>query len=236
MKVVETRPRLDVDAAAPLRPVARRRRPLPGGRAVFGGFLVAVAVVGIVAAQQAASGPPSTRYVVATATLPAGRALGSGDLTTRAIDLPDPLASRAYRDPQQLLGRVLAATLAEGELVQGSALAARGPLAGEREVSFTADPARSLGQRIGPGDVVDVYATASQGEGGDTDVVVRSARIIDRQGRQGAAGFIYTVALADPAAIETLVRASAAGSLTVVRATAVATPATPAAPARTGGG
>ncbi len=60
-------------------------------------------------------------------------------------------------------------------------------------------------------------------------MVVRSARVIDRQGRQGAAGFIYTVALADPAAVELLVGASAAGSLTVVRATAA-----PAPPAGTG--
>jgi Flp pilus assembly protein CpaB len=198
---------------------------------VFGGFLVAVAVVGIVAAQQAASGPPSTRYVVAAATLPAGRTIGPGDLATRAVDLPEPLARRAYQDPRSLVGRVLAATVAEGELVQGSDLAARGPRAGEREVSFTADPARSLGQRIGPGDVVDVYATTGQGEGGTTELVARGARVIDRQARQGAAGFIYTVALVDPEAVETLVRAAAAGSLTVVRATA----ATPSASASGGG-
>ena len=223
MKVVETRPGLDVAAEVSSRPVARRRRPLPGGRAVFGGFLVAVAVVGTVAAQQAASGPPTDRYVVATATLPAGRALRAEDLTTRAMDLPEPLSQRTYREPRALVGRVLAATLAEGELVQGSALAARGPAAGEREVSFTADPARSLGQRVGPGDVVDVYATIGQADGGETELVVRSARVIDRQSRQGAAGFIYTVALADPNAVEALVRASAAGSLTLVRSTAAAT-------------
>lgn len=220
MKVVETRPGLDVAAEVSSRPAARRRRPLPGGRAVFGGFLVAVAVVGTVAAQQAASGPPTTRYVVAAATLPAGRALRPADLTTRAIDLPAPLSERAYGDPRALVGRVLAATLVEGELVQGSALAARGPAVGEREVSFTADPARSLGQRVGAGDVVDVYATTGQAEGATTEVVVRSARVIDRQARQGAAGFIYTVALADPKAVETLVAAAATGSLTVVRSTA----------------
>ena len=234
MKVVEAPPGLDGHAAAPARPVVRRRRPLPGGRAVFGGFLVAVAVVGTVAAQQAASGPPSSRYVIAAATLPAGRTIGPGDLTTRAVDLPEPMAERAYRDPGPLLGRVLAATVAEGELVQGSSLAARGPKAGEREVSFTSDPARSLGQRIGPGDVVDLYATTGQGEGGRTDLLVRSARVIDRQGRQGAAGFIYTVALDDPAAVEILVDAAAAGSITVVRATAAPAPYRPAATA--GGG
>jgi len=233
MKVVESGPRLDTQVVGPPRPVVRRRRPLPGGRAVFGGFLVAVAVVGTVAAQQVATGPPSTRYVVAADTLPAGRAIGPGDLTTRAVELPATLAQRAYRDPAQLLGRVLAATVGEGELVQGSALAGRGLLAGEREVSFTADPARSLGQRIGTGDVVDLYATAAQGEGGGTEQVVRSARIIDRQGRQGAAGFIYTVALRDPAVVAVLVRAAAAGSLTVVRSTAAATAGTTAA---SGGG
>ena len=226
MKVVEAPPGLDLTAPGTARPVVRRRRPLPGGRAVFGGFLVAVAVVGTVAAQQAASGPPSSRYVVAAGTLSAGRTIGPADLTTRAVELPEPLARRAYRDTRPLLGRVLAATVAEGELVQASALAARGPVAGEREVSFTADPARSLGQRIGPGDVVDVYAT-SQGERGGTELVVRSARVIDRQGRQGAAGFIYTVALADPSAVEALVQAAAAGSITIVRATAAPGPAGP---------
>lgn len=187
---------------------------------MFGGFLVAAAVVGTVAAQNAASGPPTTRYVVAASSLPAGHALAVTDLTTRAIDLPEPLAQHLYRDPSQLIGRVLAATLAGGELVQGSAIAQRGPVAGEREVSFTSDPARSLGQRIAAGDVVDLYATSGQGEGGTTTAIVRSARVIDRQGRDGAAGFIYTVALADPDDIQQLVAAAAAGSLTVVRATA----------------
>ncbi|MEO5678785.1 MAG: hypothetical protein ABIS47_03865, partial [Acidimicrobiales bacterium] len=102
-------------------------------------------------------------------------------------------------------------------------LAARGPVAGEREVSFTSDPSRSLGQRIVPGDLVDIYTTAGQGEGDRTSVVVRSARVIDRQARQGAAGFIYTVALLDPREVASLV-AAADGSLTVVRATAAPPP------------
>jgi len=220
MKVVAAPPLGERSPAAP-RPVVRRRRPLPGGRAVFGGFLVAVAVVGTVAAQNAASGPPSTRYVVAATSLPAGRSVVLDDLTTRAIDLPEPLSGRAYRDPQQLVGRVLAATLAEGELLQVSALAQRGPRAGEREVSFTADPARSLGQRLSPGDLVDIYATAGQGQAESTSLIVPSVRVIDRQGREGGAGFIFTVALADADDIQSLVSAAAAGSLTVVRATAV---------------
>ena len=224
MKVVEKPPSPEVHGATVPRPVVRRRRPLPGGRAVFGGFLVAVAVVGTVAAQNAASGPPSTRYVVAAATLPAGRAIRAGDMTTRPIDLPEALAQRAFRDPTPLVGRVLAATLAEGDLVQGSALAQRGPVAGEREVSFTSDPTRSLGQRVGPGDLVDLYTTSGEGETARTSLVAGSVRVIDRQARQGAAGFIYTVALADPDAVESLVAAAAAGSLTVVRATAAAPP------------
>lgn len=220
MKVIADQPAL-LEHETPSRPVVRRRRPLPGGRAVFGGFLVAVAVVGTVAAQQAASGPPTTRYVVAAAPLPAGRSIQPDDLTTRVVDLPEPLARRAYADPGPLLGRVLASTLAEGELVQGSALAQRGPNAGEREVSFTSDPARSLGQRIAPGDLVDVYSTSGQGEGGRTAVVVRSVRVIDRQGREGGSSFIFTVALTAPDEVQALVAASAVGSLTVVRATAV---------------
>jgi len=219
MKVIAD-PLTRLEAEASNRPVVRRRRPLPGGRAVFGGFLVAVAVVGTVAAQQAASGPPKTRFVVAAAPLVAGRAIRANELTTRPLDLPEPLARRAYQDPGPLIGRVLAATLAQGELLQASALAQRGPAPGEREVSFTADPARSLGQRIAAGDLVDVYATSGQGDGGRTAAVVRSVRVIDRQGRDGSGGFIFTVALGTPDEVQSLVAAAAAGSLTVVRTTA----------------
>ena len=224
MKVLEKPSSSDAQATAASRPVVRRRRPLPGGRAVVGGFLVAVAVVGTVAAQNVASGPPSTRYVVAAGALPAGRTIGPSDLTTRAIHLPEPLAQRAYGDPRPLLGRVLAATLAEGELVQASALAQRGPAAGEREVSFSPDPSRSLGQRVAPGDLVDLYTSAGQGEVSRTTLVASSVRVIDRQSRQGAAGFIYTVALADLDEVESVVAAAASGSLTVVRATAAGQP------------
>jgi len=225
VKVVESPSFQDIHGGTAARPEVRRRRPLPGGRAVFGGFLVAVAVVATVATQNAASGPPSTRYVVAAAALPAGRAIGPSDLTTRAIDLPQPMAQRSYRDPRPLVGRVLAATLAQGDLLQASALAQRGPIAGEREVSFSSDPARSLGQRVAPGDIVDLYATSGQGEGSATSLVVGSVRVIDRQARQGAAGFIYTVGLADVDDVESLVAAAAAGSLTVVRSTAAPQPA-----------
>lgn len=235
MKADEALRGIATHAVPPSRPELRRRRSLPGGRAVFGGFLVAVAIVGTVAAQQAASGPPSTRYVVASATLPAGRTIGPGDLSTRPVDLPEPLARRAYRETQLLLGRVLAATVAEGELLQSSALSGRGPMPGEREVSFAADPSRSLGLRINPGDLIDLYSTSGQGEGTQAALITGSVRVIDRQTRQGAAGYIYTVALTDPATVKILVAAAAAGSLTLVRATA-AIPTAAAGPSSAGSG
>jgi hypothetical protein len=45
--------------------------------------------------------------------------------------------------------------------------------------------------------------------------------VIDRQGRDGGGAFIFTVALSAPDDVQSLVAAAAAGSLTVVRTTAV---------------
>ena len=48
----------------------RRRRALPGGRAVVGGFLIALAAVGIFAAYTGATSDGRQRFVVARNDLP----------------------------------------------------------------------------------------------------------------------------------------------------------------------
>jgi hypothetical protein len=181
-----------------------------------GGFLVAVAAVGIFAAYQQASRPAGTRYVTAARALVAGHVVEAADLATVAVALPDGLRPRAFTSPQPLIGHLLTADVGKGELVQRSALAPNGFLQpGQAEVSFTAEPARSLGDRIGPGDVVDLLATTN----GQTGVLAHAVRVVDREAR-GGGGFIYTVTLADEATVEAVVGANVAGSLSVVRADA----------------
>src|SRR5438132_1082243 len=59
----------------------RRRRALPSGRAVAGGLLVALALIGIYAAYTGATAPPRRSYVVAAHDIAVGSRLEPKDLT-----------------------------------------------------------------------------------------------------------------------------------------------------------
>src|SRR5688500_3163670 len=65
-----------------------RRRPLPGGRALLGGFLVAVAIVGTFTAYTRSTVTATVDYVVAARDIDAGATLRASDLTVRAMTLP----------------------------------------------------------------------------------------------------------------------------------------------------
>ena len=207
-------------------PPVRRRPSLPNGRAVVGGLLVAASAVGIYGVQHTSTAPPGTRYVVAARPLVAGQALESGDLSLAAADLPIGATRRSFTTLAPLIGRVLVANLADGELVQASSVGpARALGTGEREVSFSVDPSRALGDRIVPGDIVDVLATYTAGGISRTEPVVLFARIIDRQDRAGiggASGFVFTVAISRPEDVLRLVSSIASGTLTIVRSTTAA--------------
>ena len=120
----------EAPAAAPPRRI-ERRVPLPGGRAVVGGLLVTLAAVGVFVSWAAAGEDVTRPVVVAAADIRPGEVIGADDVEVRSLELPAALADGAYADPQPLVGAVAVAPLAEGELVQRSAVAERGvPVAG----------------------------------------------------------------------------------------------------------
>src|SRR3954464_14532051 len=82
------------DAGATSRTI-RRRRTLPGSRAVVGGLLVAVAAVGTYAMATGAGGDAGTAYLAAARDLPAGHRIERGDLGTVDADLPAATRVRA---------------------------------------------------------------------------------------------------------------------------------------------
>src|SRR5437870_3424343 len=82
-----------------------RRRNLPSGRAVVGGFLVAVAALGAFVAARGTGGGPSQHYVVLTHDVIAGTTLRATDLRTVAVDLPADMAGRAFTDPAAVIGK-----------------------------------------------------------------------------------------------------------------------------------
>ena len=112
------------DAGAAPRTI-RRRRTLPGSRAVVGGLLVAVAAVGTYAVATGAGGDAGTAYLAAAQDLPAGHRIERTDLGTVDADLPLATRARVFTDPDSLVGSVTLGPMHEGELVQSGAVLRR---------------------------------------------------------------------------------------------------------------
>ena len=206
-------------AEAPARTV-RRRRGLPGSRAVVGGLLVAASAVGLFAAASRSGDGPGHSYVVARQDLAAGTRLEPSHLELAPMELAPAVRARVFDDAEPLLGTTLVAPLAAGELVQASAVVARRTDSASRELSFTLERGR-LGAGVKQGERADLLATYGTGGDAFTTVVVRQAVLVaierPRTGDSGAT--LVTVAVEDAADALALAHALQLGKITVVRAT-----------------
>lgn len=229
MADVATAPRVDGESrrasthrASTHRGFPARRPSVPGGRAILGGLLVATAVVGLFYASTQTDAGPHHSWVVAGRALPPGTRLAVGDLRRVRIDLPAEVAARAFANPSELVGATLIAPLAGGDLVQASAVVAKGSGPSSRELTFVV-PRASLGESMEQGERIDVLATYGNGGDAVTSVVLKQALIvtIDRgRGRVGdQSDAAVSVALDDPADEVALAHAVQTAKLTVVRAT-----------------
>lgn len=202
----------------------KRRSALPTGRAVVGGFLVALAALGIFAAYSSATTGPTTTYVVARRDLPIGTRLTADDLTSLPMELPDVVArDAAFATEGPLVGATTVGPVRRGELVQAGDVVEKRSGPGELEVSFELETARALAGTLRPGERVDVLATF--GAGGDTYTVtvVRQALVLET-GRDGgglAGSDTDVISLSVPTSDEAmaLTHAVNAGKVTLVRST-----------------
>ncbi|MDQ1437328.1 MAG: hypothetical protein QOK43_957 [Acidimicrobiaceae bacterium] len=196
----------------------------------MGGLLVAVAAVGTFAAASGAAADPRRPYVVARGDLAVGHRVTRADLAAGRMDIPDFLRGRAYRADQAtaLVGAVVVAPVARGELVQRSAVARRGSgsaggatgPAASRQVSFPIDPARAVGGELQAGEFVDVLATYGGSTDGYTVTAVRAARIAgvrDRGGLAGGDSLVLTLDVPSAATAMAVAHAVDAGHVTIVR-------------------
>ena len=204
---------------APSRTV-RRRRGLPGSRAVVGGLLVAASAVGLFAAASRSGDGPTHSYVVAGEDLAAGTRLEASHLQLMPMNLAPAVRARVFDRAEPLLGTTLVAPLAAGELVQASAVVARRADAGSRELSFAVERGR-LSPGVKQGERADVLATYGTGNDAFTTVVVRQVAIVGierpRAGDPGAT--TVTVAVDEAGDALALAHALQLGKVTVVRAT-----------------
>lgn len=111
---------------------------------------------------------PQLIAVAAQSALPAGHLLSAGDLLTTPLDQS---RSGSFKHPAELAGAVLARDLQAGEvitrdmLLQGIATQLR---AGERALAIPVDELIGVGNRIAPGDYVDVFMSLREPDSSDT--------------------------------------------------------------------
>ena len=203
--------------------VIRRRRTLPGGRAVVGAFLIALAAVLVFWSYGRATQTPHQLYVVATHDLRPGDRISPGDLTVVALDLPDAAVRRqVFGSPAELLsaGATVIAPVNAGALVEASEVVGRGGLPGTREMSLDIDRSRAVGGTLKPGEFVDVLATFGSGTNAYTAVVVPHIEILtnvaDAAGSGGTTDLIV-FAVPDGSSAEALADATVAAQITLVR-------------------
>ncbi len=204
----------------------RRRRTLPSGRAVVGGFLVAAAALGIYAAWAQANDAPTEQYVIAARDLPVGTRITKADLALAPMDLPARVAGHAaFKDPARLVGTTVVGAVRADELVQAGDVVRGAAVAGTLEVSFSLDAPRAVGGTLAEGDTVDVDATFGAGADTYTATVVKQAQVV-RAAQRGTTlgdGRTVTVTLAVRSRTEALAvsHAVATGEVTLVRTTGV---------------
>ncbi len=202
------------------------RSSLGGSRALVGGLLVAASAVGLFAAYAGVGGEPDRSYVVAGHDLGAGARLGPGDLAVVPMDLPDGVAGRSFSSPEALAGATLVTPLAEGELVQSSAVVAKASGPSSRELTFSVAGA-SLARTVEPGERVDVLATYGGPGDAVTVVVASGVLVVDLEGPESRLGDpgsrSVTLALEDPDEALAVAHAIQVGRVTVLRSTGAQT-------------
>jgi Flp pilus assembly protein CpaB len=197
-----------------------RHRALPGGRAVVGGLLMALAAVGIYVAYEQASARPTTAVVVADRDLRAGDVLGADDLRAIEADLPDAVAVGTFGSVDALIGRVVLGPIASGELVQ-AATVTDGAAAGDvHEVALALPRGQIAVGRLKQGERVDVFATSDE----RTTSVVRGAAVVQIDAEQSGSltssrEVTLVVAVPSGDAVAAVVHALRTADVTVVRST-----------------
>jgi hypothetical protein len=219
--------------------VLRRRRTLPGGRAVVGALLVAAAAIGVTGVVLRATAAPTTAFVVAGTTLEPGQRFETAEDVRAAfgrttVDLPPTLAERAIPAERidDLVGSVLVSPLDRGDLVVRSAFAEARDGDGRDVLSFLVPRSAAVGGALRSGDLVDVVATYGSGTAAVTDYVARGitvvAAVAPDAGVVGTSGDLtITLAVDDAAQVLALGHAFSTGDVLLVRSSGVVGDRTP---------
>lgn len=192
--------------------------PLPRGRAVAGGALVALSAVGLLAAHRAATTSDLHSYLVVRDAVVAGERIDAADLALAPMDLDPSTAPRAFRSGDLVVGRTARTDLVPGELVQRSDVgrpAATGPA---RRLGLLLPPERALGGDVDDGDRIDVVRASAE----DAVVVAAGAlvrAVATEPGTLGSSADVrLTIVVADETQAAAVLSAAAAGEVALTAA------------------
>lgn len=220
---------------APPDPTSRRLGPprrLPTGRAVVGGLLVALAALGVLWALTRGDDEPTVEYLVLAHDVQAGDVVGMGDFDVTEMVLPDEVdAVTLFRnstresDPRWIAQTpIRAGTLAlvdDYRQIEGGDI----PAPDGWTVTVHVDEARAMNGQASANLTVDVIGTFEEATGTRTDVVARSARIIQvAPTAQEAPTQAVHLQVGDYQTVLDLINAGSAGTLTLVDTTENAPP------------
>lgn len=213
------------------RPV-RRRQSLPTGRAVVGGFLVALSALGIFVAYTRVTAEPATRYVVARQDLRVGAQILPGDVALLPMELPRAVIDRkvVFTSASGVVGATVLSPVRAGELLQASDLVRKGSGEGDVEVSFAIDAARAVAGELAPGERVDVVTTVGTGPESFSLIVVGDAlvlRVDKRSATLGDESTVVMLALPSRDDAVALSHAVTTGEITLIRTTGARAGSTP---------
>lgn len=198
----------------------RRRRSLPGSRAVVGGFLVAAAAVGTFGAYAAADSAPSDTYVVLTRDVAAGDRLAPGDVTLVAADLPDAQRRTVLSDIDVAAGAVALNALQAGQLLGTGDVVALAGTVGRAQLSIPVEPSRANNGELTRGERVDVIATSAAAGAASTETIARDAVVVrvfsGEQSLASSSTVVVTLSLT-AAELEPVAAAAAGDTVTLAR-------------------
>lgn len=202
------------------------KRSLPGSRAILGGLLVAISIVGSFAISTGAASGASQRYVVANKDLAPGTRLQASDLRIVRFELSSPVADRTWRSKEKLVGTYLVGPVGEGELLQLSSVVSKLGEQNQPEISFGITASRALGGDLKVGEKVDVLSSGKSAGATTATAAVSDATVtkIQRGGSSiGSSSSELTITLA----VDTISEATAVANavdqseVTLIRTTGV---------------
>lgn len=154
------------------------RRSLPGSRAIVGGVLVAVAVLGSYAATTQAGKQDTRTVVVAAHDIAPGTRIQPSDLRVVKLPIDATVANHVLQSTSKLSGSTALAPLRSGDMIQTSAIASAQSQTPYLEVSFSVEAARALDGNLQPGETVDVLTTDKTNAAAGARVAASDARVL----------------------------------------------------------